>query len=114
MDRQMRLDVRVPVCLPVRLYRHDGDARPPTPGATRDLSLEGAFVASSQAPWPPGTQLECELQLDAQRSVVMAAVVTRRTADGVAVRFDGCDDEVLHHLASVLEQEMQRRHGRVR
>lgn len=114
MDGQMRLDVRVPVCLPVRLYRHDGDASPPASGATRDLSLEGAFVTSSEAPWPPGTKLECELQLAAERSVIMTVVVTRRTPDGVGVRFAGCGDEVLHHLTSVLEQEMRRRHRPLR
>ncbi|MEJ2345761.1 MAG: PilZ domain-containing protein [Gammaproteobacteria bacterium] len=114
MDRHMQPDVRVPVCLPVRLYRHARDVRAPAPGATRDLSLDGAFVTSPQAPWPPGTTLECELQLDAVRSVVVAAVVTRRTTDGIGVRFADCGDEVLHRLASVLEQEVQRRHRRSR
>jgi len=107
MEGERRSNVRIPLSVPVIVYR-DGAAV--APGITRDVSSAGLYVwaetpdlelrAPVQIYWWMSREQRRAMQ---ERNVPMRAEVTHRDPEGFGVRFDAADAatcETLHRLLS--------------
>jgi len=87
------------VSVPVELYSEASDF--PIRGATSDLSLGGCYIETI-FPFPIGTSLQMELQVDGT-VLVMATVVTCDPQVGNGIKFTRMLPEDREELQSYLE-----------
>lgn len=70
-------------------------------GAVRDLSLDGAFVHVNPSLFGVGERTVCIVREVGARDALRARIA-RRSAEGIALRFDPYDNEAYTHLVTSL------------
>ncbi|MGE4290597.1 MAG: PilZ domain-containing protein [Desulfovibrio sp.] len=76
----------------------DGKA---VPARTRDLSLKGALV-SCDKDYPENTNCVLRLGLGPGLRLSIDGKVARKTAQGLAIEFEGMDDQSFGHLLQIV------------
>lgn len=94
-DQELREFTRVPTAFPTRLSWAGGEGD----GTTRDVSLNGVFVACANPPAAATAAVEVVLDLGGEVRITGRGTVVRVLAGGCAIRFDELDGvESYEHL----------------
>ncbi len=103
-----RMNIRMPVSLPARVYYPDKGGHGSFRAVTRDLGFGGAFIEAGENSPAKGSIVRLALTTVPEDPVTIDALVLRSENGGFGVMFAYYSDEVFKQLASVLEPVFER------
>ena len=106
-----RMNMRIPMYLPVGVNYPVKGGRAGFRAVSRDLSFGGAFIEIGDTAPSTGAIVRLSFQTPLESSITVDALVLRGEADGFSVMFAYYGDEVFRQLTLVMEPAFERHYA---
>lgn len=105
-----RMNIRMPVSLPVTVYYPGRGGHESCRATIRDLGFGGAFIEAGETAPTKGTIVRVAMEKASGNPVVIDALVLRDDANGLGIMFAYYGDDVFQQLASVLQPVIEQQY----
>jgi hypothetical protein len=106
-EKDRRINIRIPVNLPVSVRYPDKVGQSGFRTVMRNLCFGGTFIEARESAPPAGTIVRLSLKIPREDSLILDALALRKDGAGLGIIFAYYSDDTFKKLASILEPSLE-------